>query len=576
MASQIQAGTGGRAAGYRTAYAIFEGGGAKGITHLGALKALEKENLALVGVAGSSAGAIIAALTAVGYSADDLFAEDGALDVLSRQKVPQSPLDLLGREDWTRFRKLKRSLRASLILLVLAILAIIAALLMWSRWSLVAVAFAGVFILWAIVRSGPLRWAARRIIGHRGLFSTLPMRDKLNELLRQKLKQHYSDLGKPTRNLPKLICFKHIDPAEVKRCCRLKIVVSDARSGQMMMFDHNDGNVVVADAVAASASIPFAFEPPKVRGTAFDPEPEFVDGGLVSNLPAWSFRTEKKALEREQGGPPIPIFAFTLAANAHGESPEGRESRLRRLRRFAIEVIQTGIFGSQAIVQGFVSDLVVIDLPSPLNTLSFDCTREEALAAYRAGRDEAGLQLARRRQVAEVTERAVSAILDLANEETRKRRENEGKAVPRLRAALIDPVDERADDSRATALRVIASANMDDDADDRLELDIRNQIAPRAFAERAPLYAEMSGRTARDLWMTKYEHALVRTDVVSVICVPVYARATTRPGETSPQRILCIDSSDSLQAEFEDPTFMAMLTDASATVSRTLIEETIP
>ena len=45
-------------------FAIFEGGGAKGLAHIGALKALEGRKVDLLGVAGTSAGAIVAALVA--------------------------------------------------------------------------------------------------------------------------------------------------------------------------------------------------------------------------------------------------------------------------------------------------------------------------------------------------------------------------------------------------------------------------------------------------------------------------------------------------------------------------------
>ncbi len=54
-------------------YAIFQGGGAKGIAHLGAVAAVEEElKLAFAGVAGASAGAFVAALVADGYRSDEL------------------------------------------------------------------------------------------------------------------------------------------------------------------------------------------------------------------------------------------------------------------------------------------------------------------------------------------------------------------------------------------------------------------------------------------------------------------------------------------------------------------------
>ena len=48
-------------------FGIFEGGGAKGLAHVGALKAAEERQVRFRGVAGTSAGSIIAGLIAVGY-----------------------------------------------------------------------------------------------------------------------------------------------------------------------------------------------------------------------------------------------------------------------------------------------------------------------------------------------------------------------------------------------------------------------------------------------------------------------------------------------------------------------------
>ncbi len=52
--------------------AVFEGGGVKGIGLVGALETLEKRGVQLQNVVGTSAGAIVAALAAAGYSAEQL------------------------------------------------------------------------------------------------------------------------------------------------------------------------------------------------------------------------------------------------------------------------------------------------------------------------------------------------------------------------------------------------------------------------------------------------------------------------------------------------------------------------
>lgn len=48
--------------------AVFEGGGVKGIGFVGAISEIEKAGYSFEYLAGTSAGAIIAALLAVGYS----------------------------------------------------------------------------------------------------------------------------------------------------------------------------------------------------------------------------------------------------------------------------------------------------------------------------------------------------------------------------------------------------------------------------------------------------------------------------------------------------------------------------
>lgn len=51
----------------------FAGGGIKGIAHVGVLKALEEENISFDYIAGTSSGSIVAALYAIGYSADEIY-----------------------------------------------------------------------------------------------------------------------------------------------------------------------------------------------------------------------------------------------------------------------------------------------------------------------------------------------------------------------------------------------------------------------------------------------------------------------------------------------------------------------
>ena len=51
----------------------LSGGGIKGVAHIGALKALEEENIQIEKISGTSSGSIVASLFAAGFSSDDIY-----------------------------------------------------------------------------------------------------------------------------------------------------------------------------------------------------------------------------------------------------------------------------------------------------------------------------------------------------------------------------------------------------------------------------------------------------------------------------------------------------------------------
>lgn len=62
---------------------VMSGGGAKGIAHIGVIKALEENNIPIDYVAGTSMGAIVAALYAMGYTPDEMIALIKSKDFVS-------------------------------------------------------------------------------------------------------------------------------------------------------------------------------------------------------------------------------------------------------------------------------------------------------------------------------------------------------------------------------------------------------------------------------------------------------------------------------------------------------------
>ena len=51
---------------------VLSGGGAKGIAHIGVIKALEENNIPIDYIAGTSMGAIVGGLYASGYTTDEM------------------------------------------------------------------------------------------------------------------------------------------------------------------------------------------------------------------------------------------------------------------------------------------------------------------------------------------------------------------------------------------------------------------------------------------------------------------------------------------------------------------------
>lgn len=621
MGARIHEGLIAGASGLTPIYAIFEGGGAKGITHIGALKALEDQRLTPIGVAGTSAGAIIAALVAVGYSPDELFAPDASKHLLSVRK--KTPVDLLGRTIWGRFRAIRTW---SPLLCV-----IVAAGSVGSHWALgglgllcafaayeifymaergpqrVAAATAVPLLWWLIILlwgPAPANLLAMRaavmaflalvilllpVLWFRGLFNPDRVKDELNAILRDKLIERAGAVEGLASDIGDVVRFRHLE--QVPGYVPLKIIVTNARTGRLRLFDEHDRDVAIADAVAASAAIPFFFRPSTIADAKDEAGAVFVDGGLISNLPSWAFREEKRAWERRSEGPPVPIIAFTLSE----EKAKGADKRRLNLLTYIGRVLAAGLFGSQKVLQDFVSDLIVVDLPSPLRTLAFNCTRAQARQAYEAGRREAGRQLNCDQLFTTVTGEALKAfgqdvrkLIMLRRKRSARdnppralrrylaalsgqRRRHLAQPVPRLRFNVIDPVERRAYPQGTPwriAYRVVAGVGMDDDADDRLELDPDNDAAPRACDKNIVIYRPLKGRKARTLVMTKYEHALISKSVDSVLCIPISSGQSSEPAE----RVLCIDSEDSLEGEYADEDFIRKVKDRAALLSSSLLE----
>lgn len=188
----------------------FSGGGAKALCHAGVLKAFEEHGIKPDELAGVSAGAVVAALYADGYSPDSILRISENLHLT----------DVL-RFDWN----------------------------------------------------------------HGGFFSMDGFKVVLDSFLRA---ERFEDLVIP-----------------------LKVVATDLDRGQSVVF--STGSLV--DALVASCSVPILFKPYTIEGV------NYVDGGVLQNLPAFAIRSSCKTLVGVSTGPvrtgPYDLSIPTIALRSY-------------------------------------------------------------------------------------------------------------------------------------------------------------------------------------------------------------------------------------------------------------------
>lgn len=514
----------------RPIFAIFEGGGAKGIAHVGALQAIEDNRLEIVGVAGTSAGALIATLVAVGLEASDIMSVDEpSANILTRYGT--SPVELLDKNDWKRFQRVLRHGKSALF-----------------TGSVVGPLANFLFAPRVMTSAAMAAWR----YGH---FSTLGIKQFINLVVRDRLLLIREQSG-----------LKHEIPDDVTfgvlgngwpTVIPLKIVVTDVDKGSVEVFDADSTpDVVVAEAVAASIAIPLIFQPAEIPSFRTG---RFADGGLVANFPVWAVAEDKLAYERAHyADAPVPIVGFSLRDVEEQKPPSSRLAYLGQLGSAALQ-------GSQGAVTRFLDDVAVVPLETTLSLLDFD----EGWAAYRDAREAGRFSADRHLRFAlEVKPDRIRSELAAVRDQTiglinEWRRRNDDADVDQMRVNLIIPWGQK-------SLRVVESVHMETDADDRLLLDRRGRGAAETFRDRGlrvfRLGAEFERRELE--FMTKHERALVRGSVQAVICVPIFADPTVwaldEEERPEPAGVLALDSDAPIADDFRRDDVKNMLVDQSA------------
>ena len=83
----------------------LSGGGAKGMAHIGVLRALEENNVKIDYISGTSMGAVVGAMYSIGYSVDQIeaYLKNVDWDALLDNTLPRNHLSVLDRESAERY-----------------------------------------------------------------------------------------------------------------------------------------------------------------------------------------------------------------------------------------------------------------------------------------------------------------------------------------------------------------------------------------------------------------------------------------------------------------------------------------
>jgi hypothetical protein len=256
---------------------------------------------------------------------------------------------------------------------------------------------------------------------------------------------------------------------------------------------------------------------------------------MLSNFPAWAFTDPAKSSEEQ-----LPVLGFELV----DQSTE--LSATPELPQFLKALYATAISGKKDLEIRGIQNMHFVPIPVSASTLQFDTTHEMRRKTYTEGLQAARtffptcLQLVTQEQMAPFLAEAHKRMMEFVNKN------------PHLRLNVMDR-------NSVGRLSIRYRYNMDFDPDDRMDLPLEAGGAGQCFMSRKPIIVDLerAKREYSTFQMSKYEQALVRSSLRSLLSVPIFdPRSDGDPANRSVMGVLNFDSDD-LSAEqlgeLEDP-----------------------
>ena len=265
-------------------YAVFEGGGAKGIAFAGALSAAEEQGINFTGYGGASSGAIIGLLACLGYSGEEIqskLKKDKIVDLLNPFYYwPISGIRIaagvVGKIKGGLRKKLKYDFVFNLYKYTFHI--ILCAFVFLNPISVTIYLYLFVIIYFT-----------------KGVFSTNKLKMRLVKYAVEKILLNYQDFIDVERSIEPLT-FRQLELITGRS---LKVIGTDIISGRFVEYSSElTPKQKVFEAVAASGAYPLFFRPTFINGGLI------ADGGLSCNMPSFVYSPKKFKK--------LPVFAFDL------------------------------------------------------------------------------------------------------------------------------------------------------------------------------------------------------------------------------------------------------------------------
>ncbi|WP_062355941.1 patatin-like phospholipase family protein [Bacillus kwashiorkori] len=164
---------------------------------------------------------------------------------------------------------------------------------------------------------------------------------------------------------------------------RLRIIASDLTNGKMLIlpddlhkYDIPYENFSVAKAIRMSCSLPYFFEPVRLRTQKG--EVIVVDGGVLSNFPMWLFDKENVKKIR-------PVIGIKLSPHFSDSEPKKIKNAFQMFE--ALFTTMKDAHDTRYISRKHVKDIIFIPTEGILTT-EFSLTNEKKKALLQVGREE--------------------------------------------------------------------------------------------------------------------------------------------------------------------------------------------